>query len=131
MIFSSLHSFRTRWANLHYLVRLLILLAAAVVIGLIVASGPYQKFRSWRMERNLLAARNAAGELNMQEARDLSLTVLRADESCVEAFRILEKATASLRDAWHSEIARALLAHPDASDEVNGKYAKRCHKIEQ
>lgn len=117
MIFSSLHSLRPRWANLHLFVRLLVLLAVAVVIGLIVASGPYQKFRSWRMGRNLLAARDAVGDVRMQEARDLSLTVLRTDESCVEAFRILEKATASLRDSWHSEIARALLAHPDASDE--------------
>ncbi|MCX6873569.1 MAG: hypothetical protein NTW21_07140 [Verrucomicrobia bacterium] len=116
MIRISLEAFQGRWANLHPLVRFLILLAAATAISFVAVSGPYQRFKVWRLERNLVAARNAVEDLSMHEARDLSLTVLRADESCVEAFRILEKATASLRDPWHGEIARALLSHPGASD---------------
>jgi len=68
------------------------------------------------MQRNLRAARTAVTEQSMHEARDRSLAALRSDDNCLEAFRILEKATASLRDPWHSEIARALLSHPESSD---------------
>jgi hypothetical protein len=109
-------AFWDRWANLHPSVRFLILLAAAAASGFVLVSGPYQKFKAWRMERNLVSAQNAVGEVHMHEARDLAMTVLQADESCIAAFRILEKATASLRDPWHSEIARVLLSHPEASD---------------
>ncbi|MEI6654949.1 MAG: hypothetical protein WCP45_09290 [Verrucomicrobiota bacterium] len=116
MIRNLLEAIHDRWANLHTLVRGLILLAAAAALGFLVVSGPYQRFKAWRMNRNLLAAQSAVTESSMHEARDLSLTVLRADDSCVEAYRILEKATASLRDPWHAEIARALLSHPQSTD---------------
>ena len=53
----------------------------------------------------------------MQEARDLSLTVLRSGDPCIEAFRILEKSTEHLRDPRHRDIARALISHPDGTDE--------------
>ena len=116
MIRSARQGIHDRWANLPPALRFVLLLAAAVLIGWVAVSGPYQGFRSWRMRRNLVAAQAAVAKQSMQEARDRSLTALRADATCLEAYRILERATASLRDPWHSEIARALLTHPDSSD---------------
>ncbi len=104
------------WVNLHPVLRFVLLLALVAALGYLGVSGPFQKFKEWRMQRNLVAARSAVTEESMHEARDRSLTALRADSSCLEAYRILEKATASLRDPWHSEIARALLSHPDSTD---------------
>jgi hypothetical protein len=87
------------------------------VIGFIAVSGPYQKFKSWRMEQNLRAARTAVEEARMNDARDLSLTVLLSGNPSIDAYRILEKATAALRDPNHGNISRALLAHPQSTTE--------------
>jgi len=105
-----------RWANLHALVRFLILTAAAALVAWLVMKPVYQAFKAWRVARNLVAARQAVAEERMDDARDFSLTVLRAGDPCVEAYRILEKATAALRDPNHGEISRALLAHVQSSD---------------
>ena len=116
MIRDFLEAIHDRWANLQALARALILLAGTAAVGFLAVSGPFQRFKAWRMERNLQAAQEAVTASSMQDARDLSLSVLRANDSCIEAFRILEKATASLRDPWHDEIARALLSHPQSTD---------------
>jgi hypothetical protein len=122
MILNFLNRALDRWANLHPLVRFLTVGAAVGVTGFFTARPAYQAFKSWRLERNLAAARKAVEEVRMDEARDLSLTVLRAGDPRIEAFRILEKSTASLRDARHGDIARALMFHPESSDEdrLNG-----------
>jgi len=111
-----------RWANLHFCVRFVLLSAALAVIGWLVMKPCYQEFKAWRMQRNLTAARQAIAEQRMDDARDLSLTVLRAGEPRLEAYQILEKATAALRNPMHGEIARALIAHPQSTDEdrLNG-----------
>ena len=122
MIRSSLNTCHERWANLHPLVRFLVLAAAVAGVGFFGVKPGYREFKGWRMEQNLRAARKAVDEVRMNEARDLSLTVLRAGDPRIEAFRILEKSTASLRDPQHAYIARALLTHPEGTDEdrLNG-----------
>jgi len=111
-----------RWANIHPLVRFLILTVVVAAIGLVTLKPTYRAFKTWRLERNLVAARKAVEEVRMDEARDLSLTVLRAGDPCIEAFRILEQSTAVLRDPRHGDIAGVLVSHPESSDEdrLNG-----------
>jgi hypothetical protein len=111
-----------RWANLHPLPRFLLAIALAAAGAMLAVKPAYLGFREWRMEQNLKAARRAVGETRMQEARDLSLSVLRSGDPSIEAFRILEKSTGSLRDPRHGEIARALISHPEGTDEdrLNG-----------
>lgn len=117
MIRNLINSFWDRWANLHPFLRFLIVTAAVVVLGYFAVKPAYRRFKAWRLDRNLVAARQAVADVRMDEARDLSLTVLRAGDPRIEAFRILEKSTASLRDPRHGDIARALMAHPQGSDE--------------
>jgi hypothetical protein len=105
-----------RWANSHPALRLLLMAATLAALGLLVTKPSYCAFKAWRVERNLGAARQAITEVHMDEARDLSLTVLRAGDPRIEAFRILEQATAALRDPLHGEIARALMSHPQGND---------------
>ena len=117
MIRNLINTVWDRWANLHPFVRFLLFGAVMAALGFFALKPAYRVFRSWRLDRNLVAARKAVDEVRMDEARDLSLTVLRAGDPRIEAFRILEKSTASLRDPRHSDIARALMAHPQGSDE--------------
>ena len=95
------------------------LLAAVVLFGLKPA---YQVFEDWRLERNLAAAKVAMAEGRMDEARELCLSVLQAGNPRIDTLRILEKSMAALRDPKHGEIARALMSHPESSDEdrLNG-----------
>jgi hypothetical protein len=117
MIRNLINTVWDRWANFHPFLRFLILTAVVAALGFFALKPAYRVFKSWRLDRNLVAARKAVAEVRMDEARDLSLTVLRAGDPRIEAFRILEKSTASLRDPRHSDIARALMAHPEGSDE--------------
>ncbi len=113
-LISTLHD---RWANLHPVIRLLLVVAVLSLLGFVTAKPAYRGFKKWRMDRNLAAAQSAVKETRMQEARDLSLTVLRSGDPSIEAFRILEKSTAALGDPRHSQIAGALIFHPEGSDE--------------
>lgn len=113
-LISTLHD---RWANLHPLIRFLIVVAVLSLLGFLTARPAYRVFKHWRMDRNLSAAKSAVKEERMQEARDLSLTVLRSGDPSIEAFRILEKSTAALGDPRHSQIAGALIFHPEGTDE--------------
>ena len=118
MIRNSIHAVWDRWANIHPLFRILILAVVAAVLGVFALKPAYHKFKDWRKDRNLKTAQEAVKDpARMNEARDRSLTVLQTAPSCIEAFRILEKSTAALRDPRHGEIARALLSHPDGSNE--------------
>ena len=122
MIRSFIDNFRDRWANVHPLLRFVLLAAMLAGLAWVTARPAYRGFKTWRVERNLVAARKAVAEVRMDEARDLSLTVLRAGDPRLEAFQILEKSTAALRDPMHGDIARALMSHPESSDEdrLNG-----------
>ena len=117
MIRNLINAVWDRWANLHPFVRFLLAAVLLGAVGLFAVKPAYRVFRAWRLERNLVAAQAAVEEVRMDEARDLSLTVLRAGDPRIEAFRILEKSTASLRDPRHGDIARALMFHPEGSDE--------------
>lgn len=122
MIRTFINAIWDRWANLHPFVRFLMLAVTLAVIGFFALKPAYRVFKSWRLERNLVAAQKAVQEVRMDEARDLSLTVLRAGDPRIEAFRILEKSTATLKDPRHGDIARALMFHPEGSEEdrLNG-----------
>ncbi|MEN9975064.1 MAG: hypothetical protein RLZZ282_1070 [Verrucomicrobiota bacterium] len=115
-------SIHDRWANLHLIIRFTVLAVLLGGGGLYALKPSYRAFKGWRLERNLVAARVAMDTSQMDEARDLSLTVLQSGDPCIEAFRILEKSTASLRDPRHGDIARALISHPEGTDEdrLNG-----------
>jgi hypothetical protein len=117
MISSAINSVLYRWANLHPIVRLLLLLVAAVMAVLVGVKPAYGAFKNWRMSQNLKAARDALHEARMMDARDHSLSVLRSGNPCIEAIRILEKSSAALLDPCHGEIARALIAHSEATVE--------------
>lgn len=106
-----------RWVNLHPFLRFLLLLALVGGLGWLAGKPGYRVFKGWRVERNMAAARKAVAEVRMDAARDLSLTVLRDGDPRLEAYQILEKSTAALRDPTHGDIARALLNHPQSSDE--------------
>jgi len=104
-----------RWANLHPFLRFVI---GASLVGLFVVLAvrpAYGAFKSWRLESNLSAAQKAVENVRMLEARDLSLTVLRAGDPRIDAFRILETSMNALRDPRHSDISRAMLSHPDGT----------------
>lgn len=117
MIPQSINRAWDRWANLHPLLRFLIAGLLLAALGLFGARPAYRAFKAWRLEQNLVKARSAVDEARMSEARDLSLTVLRAGDPRIEAFRILETSTAKLRDPRHGDIARALMFHPESSDD--------------
>lgn len=120
MILYRINALRDRWANLHPYLRFLII-AAVAAVGLFAFKPCYRIFKSWRMERNLVEAREALDGSRMGEARDLSLTVLNGGETKIEACRILEESMASLGDPRHADIARMLFSHPDGSDEDRWK----------
>ena len=121
MIRHYFHALGDRWANLHPFVRFVLLSAALAGLGWPLLKPGYQGFKTWRMQRNLEAARKAIAELRMDDARDLSLTVLRAGDPRLEAYQILEKATAALRNPMHGDIARALMAHPQSTDRLSAE----------
>ncbi len=116
MIRSLTEPLAERWANLPVLARLALLGGVAAGIAWIAVNPGYRAFKAWRVERNLVAAGKAVNEQRMEDARDLSLTVLRAGEPRLEAYRILEKATAALGNPMHGDIARAMMSHPQSSD---------------
>ena len=89
MIHSSIEAALDRWANMHLFYRVL-MLAAVVAIGLLAAKPAHSAFKSWSVARNLAAAQKAMADVRMEDARDLSLTVLMAGDSCIEAVRVLE-----------------------------------------
>lgn len=122
MIRSSIDALWDRWANFHPFVRFLMFVAAVALVGLLAVKPGYRAFKAWRLERNLVAAKVAVEDVRMDEARDLSLSVLNAGYQRIEAYRILEKSTASLRDPRHESVARALIFHPEGSaeDRLNG-----------
>lgn len=111
-----------RWANLHPFIRFLIFVAMVALFGAFALKPAYRIFKNWRLEENLSAAKQALTQQHMGDARDLSLTVLRAGDPRIDAYRILEKSMSSLRDPRHGKIARALLSHPNGSDDdrLNG-----------
>jgi hypothetical protein len=92
-------------------------IAVCGAVGVFFVKPGYQWIRQWRLEQNLGDARKALEEVRMQEARDLSLTVLRAGDPRIEALRILEEATAALSDPIHTDVAGALISHPEGSEQ--------------
>lgn len=105
------------WANFHPAGKILVILSLVGTVGFFGLKPGYAVVKKWRLERNLVEAKKAVEESRMDEARDLSLTVLRSGDPRVDAYRILEKSTDSLRDPRHGEIARALIFHPESNAE--------------
>ncbi len=98
--------------NLPWFVR--VIMAGVVIVALAAVSlGPgYRWFREWRTDRNFASAKAALEERRTVAARDLTLSVLRAGRQDIEVFRLLEETMRELGDAWHPQIARALVTHP-------------------
>lgn len=117
VVLEFLSTLRGRWVNMAPVFRFIILAGVAATIGLVGLEPAYRWFKAWRQEQNLAAARDAIDDQKMANARDLSLSVLRAGESCIEAFRILEQSTAALNDPMHSQVSQALMTHPEGSEE--------------
>lgn len=109
--------FLHRWANLPHFARLLLWAVFLGGAGLLVFKPTHRWFRQWRVERNLEGAREAVTKTRMQEARDLSLSVLQTGDPRIDAVRILEASMAALQDPRHEQIARALITHPEGTDE--------------
>lgn len=105
------------WADLHPAGRVLTVLILLGVVGFFGLKPAYSAIREWRVEQNLVDANEAIAESRMDDARDLSLNVLRSGDPRVDAYRILEKSTASLQDPRHGDIARALIFHPGSNTE--------------
>lgn len=104
-----------RWADLHPTGKILVLLAFIGIVSFFGLRPGYSVVKKWRLERNLTEAKTAVEDSRMDEARDLSLTVLRSGDPRVDAYRILERSTAFLRDPRHGEISRALIFHPGST----------------
>lgn len=117
----TLERWHERWADLNPWLRFVVVLGVLGLIGWLVGTPLYRQFREWRLEKNLVTAVEVAeksdGKEEMEEARDLALTVLRAGDPRIEVFRVLEKALGRLDDPLHGEVSRALLTHPDSSEE--------------
>ncbi|MEO0018321.1 MAG: hypothetical protein RLZZ522_1604 [Verrucomicrobiota bacterium] len=117
MIHEFVSALRSRWVDMAPTYRFLILAGVAAAIGLVGLDPAYRGFKSWRQKQNLVAAREAITGQKMADARNLSLSVLRSGNSCIEAFRILEQSTAALNDPMHSQVSQALMTHLESSDE--------------
>jgi len=117
MIHRCIDTLTDRWVNLHPFLRFLLFALVAAGLGWLATKPGYRMYQKWQVERDLKAARKAIAEVRMDAARDLSLTVLRTGDPRLEAFQILEKSTAALRDPMHGDIARALMSHPQSTDE--------------
>jgi hypothetical protein len=117
MFRSSLNSVWDYWENLHPILRFFLFCIFLSLIGFFGIRPGYKSFKVWRVNQNLAAAKVASSEVRMSDARDLSLTVLQAGDPRIDAFRVLEKSMESLRDPRHADIARALIQHPQSTDE--------------
>ncbi|MFZ9938153.1 MAG: hypothetical protein ACO3JG_14020 [Luteolibacter sp.] len=115
MIAEFISRFLGWWVNLPILVRLLLLVLLCGGLFLLAGKPVHRQIQSWRVERNLDQARQALESGQMQKARDHALAVLRTGDQRLETVRIFERATASLNDPRHSDIARLLIEHPESS----------------
>jgi hypothetical protein len=113
----------TGWANLHPLLRFF--LGIILLISLIWGVGKplYRGAKSLWYGHQLVKAEKAAEAGDMQQAKDLSQTVLRAkDERVIEALRVLERSMSALSDPNRIQIANALMFHPKGgqTDKLRG-----------
>jgi len=117
MIRSAIRRIHDRWADLNLFIRLVSLILMVALLGLFGVKPCYKAFKQWRMESNLAAAQQAITDVRMDDARDLSRTVLQAGDPRIEALRILEQSMLALHDPMHGDIARAMITHPDSTDD--------------
>lgn len=114
---------RERWVNIHPFIRLLGVLLVLALGAWFVAKPAYRVARHWWYGRHLADAEQAVKEGRMEEAKELSQTILRAgDPRVLEALRVLEQSTTALRDPMRVDIATALMSHPKGTreDRVRG-----------
>lgn len=104
-----------RWVQLHQAVRLGVVLALMMILGVCGVKPAFRTFKHWRTGQNLKAAKTALDRARMDQARDLALSVLHAGNAGIETYRILERSAAALNDPRYGEVARALMTHPDAT----------------
>lgn len=117
-----IEAFRSRWVNIHPLVRVFLVFALLAGGGLPTLQPAYRAIKNWRVERNLRDALQAYENRDFYRARDLSLAVLQSGSPNIEALRIFGKSCEELGDPRHQQIVFALLSHPEATEEdrLNG-----------
>ncbi len=111
------------WANLHPMLRFLLGITFLLLFGWGVGKPVYGVAKTWWYGRQLEKAEKAVESGDMQQARDLSQTILRAgDPRVIEALRVLERSMTALRDPNRIQIANALMFHPkgDKEDRLRG-----------
>lgn len=109
---------RGKWLDLHPFLRLVIVLALLAIGALFVAKPAYRVARYWWYGRKLAEAEQAVSTGQMEKAKVLSQTMLRAgDPRVLEALRVLEQSMNALQDPFRVEIARALMSHPQGTRE--------------
>ena len=106
------------WYEAHPLIRLFIITIGLALFGWKVGYPGYQSAATWWRGQQLVKAERAIEEGKMEDARNLSASVLRAgDKRVIEALRILEKSMTALQDPNRALIGRSLVFHPNASSE--------------
>lgn len=105
-----------KWANWHPFLRFLIVLVLLTLIGFFAGLPSYRALKKWRVEQKITSASKAIQADRMDEARDLSLSVLQEGDARIEAFRVLQQSMEALQDPRQSDIARFLLQHPKGTD---------------
>lgn len=113
-LIEKIHEF---WANLHPVVRWL--LVGAMVAGLIVAGArpAYRRVRVWYSDRNVEEAERAIAAGDATRARDRAMAALQLDAGRFDAIRVLGQAFPLLRDPNAPAVASALLADPRSSED--------------
>lgn len=102
-----------RWRRALLVAGVLLLLA---LLSLVSAKPAYRAFREWRIERNAVQARVALQEGRHEEARRLSMAVLRLRKERLDMLQVLRQAMEQLGDPAAPDVARIIMTHPDATE---------------
>lgn len=86
-------------------------------LGALLARPAYRMVREWRIERNAENAALALAAGDYAEARRLAMSVLKLHRERHDMLVILQRSMEELKDPNAVNISRALMAHPDATEE--------------
>jgi len=105
------------WANLHPVVRWLLVGAVVAGMGLAAARPAYRRLRAWRSDRNAAEAARALSAGDVTRARDLAMAALQLNGGRFDAIRVLGQAYPLLHDPNAQAVACALLADPRSTED--------------
>ena len=107
---STLRRLGLRWKNLHFLWKMLTVIAVMAVLALPFYGKARKVLRSWKYENDLIAAKTALAAGRDAEARDLALSVLRGSPEKTEALPIFMRAAEGTADSRLVGAARGVLS---------------------